>query len=77
MNEWKIRQDFEAMTRNVKKLGCVSRDIDSMSKNSVRSILKKGGRSAMSDMQQQLTPVAERSVKILEEKGTSTSLHTL
>ena len=70
----KTWKNILAMVRNVKKLGCVSQNINSLSRNFVRSRQKKNRRSSRSELRRRRTPVAERSIKIREEKGTSLAL---
>ena len=70
----RLGKNILAMVRNVKKLGCVSQNVDSRSKNSVISIQKKHRISSRSELRRWRTPVAERSIKIREKKGTSLAL---
>ena len=53
---------------NVKKLGCVSQDIESPT---VKSTLRTGRTSSRSNLRLRYTPDAVRSIKIRERKGPS------
>ena len=59
----KIKEGWEetgkgsiAMARNVKKLGCVSQDVDSSSQTSLNSIVKKDRRSSRFDLRLRYSP---------------------